>query len=1340
MVHKQEFTVGLLLVALLLSGVVYVTLGDEVRFRVDEDKATMYVHPESRWLVGGREYTRMFDGSKIMNRDKSTITINTTMDNASGTVTIVRQTGYQRGPVVRETWFFDGTVSDKEHFPISHTVEIFNGMGYFYRYTVDDLTDVPPKVKLDGELSLSFGRKMKVDLHPNYRWAWIGWPYGSDSLSAQYDITSDYEVLNFRLYDPEWSPDAVSTIRSLLETWEDAPAGDIDTDFWEYWRSDVTYGRYRVTGTGTPHGGSYHLLLDVTDSIHENRNKMMTKEGLFTGAVEMYLKVWIKESGEEDDQCPESWSGEDPGESAGDCVAFTCDGTEWFRIIDLTAEAYGSYTEVEVDIGADDDWCVEAASTFQISFGQDDNYPLSSDGVMYDDINITADFTEPPPPGGSNGCGEDPGIYIDGITGSVDIEYESNVSVCAVASAEIESVCITADHGEIREDFSCGLNTTNFNWSARHNIMRFNDTTSEKELNFSGDTGGVVNFTLKDMRNSSIIEFFKLDLAGELIYNYHLTEEKIHHDESGSLCGGSWDGTYTCENTHDEDYDTYGYGDEGSWANVWLNYSCSNCTDTITATTLQVRWYETVQAVYTNYTLEDYDCEVDPVQLNISLFESIGTDDYFIIECIDKDDPIGWNDIQRRETPDGLQFQRFYESSVFFNDTPVNWTKNVKFDVLDDLVYEWSMWGHLRETDIYTDEFNDNATSSPVFFNESGNRAGYLKLPTHTNVSIAGFTFTGVQNTYLSVDQPVYSRDENNNRYLVAQPAAELQSNDTDYYYLFGGRGWSVGGYSDYPPANNRTLRVKRGGGIDTLEYKNETPWQMGYGGCAVYKNGSDAGFYVMGGYDPTGDVLNNEMYRYDPELNSWTVRATMPDELAWFGCEIIDDEIFIVGGWDGLSSLTDTTYKYTISTNTWSAALTAHPSNVAMGVFDKFNDTHIISTAGCLGTSCVTETATYFYDYAGDSWDGPESSVPNDVVSPGFGKVGDEYYIYGGLRWPTGVENVYDVYRYNDGSWDTMDTVLVSPTQTGYANCDELENHTWCFSNSYSFNWFEYELFHYPRDVSLIIGENLDYTFVRTGDFAEEINTTGDITTSINDDFLICTENAEGYCLIPLTFTNAGAGNITLYDLSIITPLDRVNLGIHNVECDTENCSVDVEVYSAAAGNLTISNMSVQILGTGHINFSSYDSDDDFHNMTANIYFSDWNYTLPDEVDYLEFIPSTHNSSYVEPFGQNNETPMLNITALNVGGKNMNWSAYLNETDSCVNLIFNTEWNATEGTTMNDAGWVTFVEDKSPSDYWGLWMWANFTTCDEDTWRIWYPEFFFRGCCVTCICDNTTG
>ncbi len=201
MVNKIYLTIGILLIALLSTGVIYITWANNARVRVDDDKTTFYV-PRSEgsrvWVVAGREFNNIFDGTTKMNRRTGEITVSEVHDDKG--MTITRRTPYIRGPVVIDTYKFASDISDIELFPVSHTVEVLNAKGYNYKYEVRDLTYNGDTYKLSGQTSAEFGRNMKVTWWDDYR---LGWVYKSGSMYVKSEkIDSDYVTFDVRLFDP----------------------------------------------------------------------------------------------------------------------------------------------------------------------------------------------------------------------------------------------------------------------------------------------------------------------------------------------------------------------------------------------------------------------------------------------------------------------------------------------------------------------------------------------------------------------------------------------------------------------------------------------------------------------------------------------------------------------------------------------------------------------------------------------------------------------------------------------------------------------------------------------------------------------------------------------------------------------------------------------------------------------------------------------------------------------------------------------------------------------------------------------------------------------------------
>lgn len=200
MATKKNITLGAILLTILLgSGIFYLEFQD-VKLRIDEDKSTFYrPHEDYSWIwtVVGRERNQLFDGASLMYRDKDNIKINYTIED--NTTTITRTTPYIRGPVVIDEYFFDGDIEDKKLFPIYHKIKVINASGKFLRYEAYDLIYDGDREKLSGNRK-EFGRDMVIEWQEeNHRWTWV---YANGKLKAQYDIPSNNEEYNIRLFDP----------------------------------------------------------------------------------------------------------------------------------------------------------------------------------------------------------------------------------------------------------------------------------------------------------------------------------------------------------------------------------------------------------------------------------------------------------------------------------------------------------------------------------------------------------------------------------------------------------------------------------------------------------------------------------------------------------------------------------------------------------------------------------------------------------------------------------------------------------------------------------------------------------------------------------------------------------------------------------------------------------------------------------------------------------------------------------------------------------------------------------------------------------------------------------
>ncbi len=150
--------------------------------------------------------------------------------------------------------------------------------------------------------------------------------------------------------------------------------------------SSNSYGRIQVTTANSPYNGTFHLTIDSNTIENYALNELITNIKL-ENYENIKLYFYHKEFGDEDETCPISWT----NHFNGDCVAISCNGTEWYKTLDLTSAGgtSASYNQFSVNISKEAERCGGINSLFRIKFQQYDNYGIPSDGFAFDEILIT---------------------------------------------------------------------------------------------------------------------------------------------------------------------------------------------------------------------------------------------------------------------------------------------------------------------------------------------------------------------------------------------------------------------------------------------------------------------------------------------------------------------------------------------------------------------------------------------------------------------------------------------------------------------------------------------------------------------------------------------------------------------------------------------------------------------------------------------------------------------------------------------------------------------------------------------------------------------------------------
>jgi hypothetical protein len=164
---------------------------------------------------------------------------------------------------------------------------------------------------------------------------------------------------------------------------EDFESGSLNPAYWT--RTGTGPYRTQISTQFSPHGGTKHLTMDSSIDVTDARNEATLSVNL-AGRTGVVLKFWA--AGYNDDP-----SGPPPAPFTGgadfDGVAISADGNTWWEVQGLRSlpSTYAMFTvNLDAAIAARG---ISYNSAFKIRFNQFDNYPLTTDGIVIDDILIT---------------------------------------------------------------------------------------------------------------------------------------------------------------------------------------------------------------------------------------------------------------------------------------------------------------------------------------------------------------------------------------------------------------------------------------------------------------------------------------------------------------------------------------------------------------------------------------------------------------------------------------------------------------------------------------------------------------------------------------------------------------------------------------------------------------------------------------------------------------------------------------------------------------------------------------------------------------------------------------
>ena len=278
-----------------------------------------------------------------------------------------------------------------------------------------------------------------------------------------------------------------------------------------------------------------------------------------------------------------------------------------------------------------------------------------------------------------------------------------------------------------------------------------------------------------------------------------------------------------------------------------------------------------------------------------------------------------------------------------------------------------------------------------------------------------------------------------------------------------------------------------------------------------------------------------------------------------------------------------------------------------------------------------------------------------------------------------------------------------------------------------------------YPSDLTFDFGNDgiIDYTF------EGELNETNSPYTVVIDNANITAGLNVSSLLynhlkpVPFEIYSATTGELYLDAFNLTSRPNPISFNLTNLRNYLGNSSgfTDVPiVIGSIGGNITINDLRYDYAGGNDtIQLIAHNADYS-SNITRNItyYFSQWDYQfVPTGIDFIYFGPKKPTDTNVMPYGQTNSIPIINLTNLGYGGKNVTLALWLNDSLSCANTTLSFSNNKSLGFRVYN-NWTllantTYLQNKS------IWLWEDFA-CNYSNWHIANPNYYFRQTCEDCF------
>ncbi len=172
-----------------------------------------------------------------------------------------------------------------------------------------------------------------------------------------------------------------------------------------------------------------------------------------------------------------------------------------------------------------------------------------------------------------------------------------------------------------------------------------------------------------------------------------------------------------------------------------------------------------------------------------------------------------------------------------------------------------------------------------------------------------------------------------------------------------------------------------------------------------------------------------------------------------------------------------------------------------------------------------------------------------------------------------------------------------------------------------------------------------------------------------------------SGYTVIKIS--SATPGQIQVDKFNLNNTLNPIRLN-HTYLEDCSNCTIN---FTFDGDPISVDGLEFDFYGSWNYTAIAWSSTS-IDTKTIQVYYSDFNASLPKNIEWYDVFPSSLNSSNVTPYGQTSSTPIWNITK-QAYDENIDVYVKTNETVSCLNITYSNSSFREEDVVNESFVWI---------------------------------------------------